>query len=72
MVVAMEFFQDILEKKRPCNEVTYATIINWFCKIGEIGKALELLKKMDEDMTSVSCFSPIIWIIFVKDKWMRS
>ncbi|PON63756.1 Pentatricopeptide repeat [Parasponia andersonii] len=59
----MELFQDILDKKHPCDEVTYATIINGFCKAGKTGEAFELLKKMCDDKRirpPVSCFSPVI------------
>ena len=63
MVAAMELFQVILEKKYPCDLITYTTLINGFCKVGESRRAVKLLKKVCTDKRvklSVYCFSPII------------
>ncbi|PON88108.1 Pentatricopeptide repeat [Trema orientale] len=51
------------EKKHRWAEITYATIINGFCKVGKTGVVLKHLKKMDDDKRIkpfVGCFNPII------------
>ena len=63
MVAANELFLAIVGKKHPCDDITYLTIINGFCKAKETEKALKLLKKMYDDkrvIHSVGCFNPII------------
>ncbi|PON92849.1 hypothetical protein TorRG33x02_114470 [Trema orientale] len=54
------------EKRHPWSEITYATVVNGLCEIGETGVALKQLKKMDDNKRIkpfVGCFK--------EEKWMR-
>jgi len=47
MVAAMELFEKMVkQQKELCDEATYGTIINGFCKAGETQKAMGLLKRI--------------------------
>ncbi|PON68180.1 Pentatricopeptide repeat [Parasponia andersonii] len=59
----MDLFWEILGKKHPCDEVTYATIIDGLCKAGKTSEALELLTKKHDGKwikPSVYCSNPIV------------
>ncbi|PON78270.1 Pentatricopeptide repeat [Trema orientale] len=51
------------EKRHPWSEISFATVVNGFCEVGETGVALKQLKKMDDDKgikSFVGCFNPIM------------
>lgn len=66
MVAAVELFNEMVEEERLCNEISYVTIINGFCKAGETSKALELLKHL-RLIVSVQSLTNFVR----KGEWMR-
>lgn len=61
-----ELFLEIQEVKLPCDEVTFATMINGFCKAREICRALELLNYMHQ--LDVYCYDLVIGSVAKKGR----
>ncbi|EXB24807.1 hypothetical protein L484_005186 [Morus notabilis] len=60
---AFELFVKMVEDEQICDDITYGTMINGFCKAGETWKAVGLLKRMYDQKRikpDGGCYCPII------------